>query len=337
MCAMSAIDWKRLSPHLPLEVGDERYIERPWNGGARLAALIKAGLGPVAIAGPVGVGKSTELAAAANALREELAVLFLPLDRLLDMRALRGADILRAVVQLIDKDLGIERSPSYIEFSTDRAISEIRDFARCHKKPRATLLVDGIEKCPEPAARRAVETTLDLSAEADLVVVVPAMLVTGPAGHQLLTHVKRVFPIRPIPQTDEGTKFLLEMVRRRLGGAGYPQGEEFVAVLSAAAAKSGGIPRIFLQLVQDAAGFASLNDRDLPTLADLADAIQDHQDSLRRLLRQGDREALREADGSDGIEMELERRVRLLSHGLLLEYEEEGRPVVHPHPLLVAS
>ena len=42
------------------------------------------------------------------------------------------------------------------------------------------------------------------------------------------------------------------------------------------------------------------------------------------------------AFGTSGVEVPLERRTRLLAHGLLLEYDHPDRlePVVFPHPLL---
>ena len=57
-------------------------------------------------------------------------------------------------------------------------------------------------------------------------------------------------------------------------------------------------------------------------------------ESFQHLLREGDRKALNEANGTDGLEVSLERRLRLLSHGILLEYSgPEGQPVVQQHPL----
>jgi hypothetical protein len=39
-------------------------------------------------------------------------------------------------------------------------------------------------------------------------------------------------------------------------------------------------------------------------------------------------------DGSEGLEVDPERRLRFLTHGLLLEYKVGDRIVVHPAPLL---
>jgi hypothetical protein len=109
---------------------------------------------------------------------------------------------------------------------------------------------------------------------------------------------------------------------------------ELAHVLDRAAEASGGIPRTFLQLVMDAATYARLSNREMPSMDDLRDAMNDHAESLRRLLNKGDVAALREADGTDGLEVDPERRLRFLTHGLLLEYKIGDRIVVYPAPLL---
>jgi hypothetical protein len=48
----------------------------------------------------------------------------------------------------------------------------------------------------------------------------------------------------------------------------------------------------------------------------------------------GDIDQLRAADGTTGVEIPEERRLRLLMHGLLLEYRVQQGVVVHPAPLL---
>jgi hypothetical protein len=131
----------------------------------------------------------------------------------------------------------------------------------------------------------------------------------------------------------EGRGFLKAIVYRRLeiDPAAAPRLDP---VLECAAEASGGVPRAFLQLVLDAAMYARLAEREWPTLEDLGEAMHDHAESLRRLLVKGDVDALRAADGTDGLEVESERRLRFLSHGLLLEYRLGDRIVVHPAPLL---
>ncbi len=79
-------DWKALMPHRPLDPGDAAYVDRPADGGRAIADLVIAGKSTVLVAGPVGVGKSTELAAAAQGLQADRVVCLAPLDRWENMR-----------------------------------------------------------------------------------------------------------------------------------------------------------------------------------------------------------------------------------------------------------
>lgn len=69
-------------------------------------------------------------------------------------------------------------------------------------------------------------------------------------------------------------------------------------------------------------------------MADLDAAARDQAESMGRLLEQGDAERLREADGRSEREISSEHRLRLLTHGLLLEYKTSQGVMVHPAPLL---
>ena len=66
----------------------------------------------------------------------------------------------------------------------------------------------------------------------------------------------------------------------------------------------------------------------------LADALTDQRESLRRLLTPGDAAAISRVVGTDGRELDLERRVRLLSHGILLERAGSDGPLLEAHPLV---
>jgi hypothetical protein len=137
----------------------------------------------------------------------------------------------------------------------------------------------------------------------------------------------RIEALRPLavraehgPSWREGRAFLTQIVCKRLGIAAAP--DAAVSVLDRAAEASGGIPRVFLQLVQDAAFYASIAGREWPDADDLRQSMRDQVSSLRRLLRPGDLATLQSARGTDGLEVDVERRVRFLGHGLLLEYGE---------------
>jgi hypothetical protein len=61
---------------------------------------------------------------------------------------------------------------------------------------------------------------------------------------------------------------------------------------------------------------------------------QDHVDAVRRLLLRGDLAVISEAEGTDGVEVPPERRARLLTHGLLVEYGTPPDITVRAHPLV---
>ncbi|MCY1073088.1 hypothetical protein [Archangium lansingense] len=360
------MDWKALAPHKPLGGDDPLHVPRPMGDGRRLASMMRAGLGPFAVAGPVGSGKSTEIATAAEELRlgAEFFALDLSLDQVLNMRQITGADLLwvlggsifevtrtKLQLQLEIPDEARSRmtgkAPSHqghLEPGPyrDAFLAVIREFKKKSPASQVAILVDGLEKCPEEQARSAVRTFLSLKDEVELAFVVPPSLVIGPANAELLSEL-RVFPIRPVPVIEqqgshwkEGRQFLADIFRRRMGKEDTNV-DALKPLLETAAISSGGLPRTFLQLMRDAGGYATVANRELPTREDLDNAMRDQTDSLRRLLRDGDMKVMRVADGSDGLEIPIERRVRLLSHGILLENEVDDRVIVKMHPLLAQS
>lgn len=332
------MDWNRLAPHRPLGPGDALHVERPAGGGERLAALVRARMGPIAVAGPVGCGKSTELAAAARALESDFFTQLVPLDRLADMRKLDE----QRLFELVNRALASDRSgATALEVAAEprsEFLSLVRQHAQKSPQGRVVLLLDGLERCPEESASRIVQALLSFREEADFVVVVPLELVTGPGGYALLSEM-RLFHVRPVPVLQEqgaawreGRRFMREIFLRRMGLATAEEARE--SLLERATDSSSGLPRTFLQLLRDAGGYAAIAGRDVPGLEDFQDVLLDHRESLQRLLRDGDLEVLRRADGTDGLEVPLERRLRLLTHGLLLEYEMDGRVVVHMNQIL---
>jgi len=95
---------------------------------------------------------------------------------------------------------------------------------------------------------------------------------------------------------------------------------------------------MFLQLMADAATYARLRrGGDWPIVEDLNDACADQADTLRRLLLPGDAAAIRQAAQTDGRELGLERKVRLMAHGILLERMRNRRPELEIHPLARAA
>ena len=368
---MPDIDWNVLSPHRPLGFGDKLYVPRPGaagalGGGEKLAALVRAGRRPVAVAGPAGAGKSTELSVAAGTLQKDFVACLIPLDRLLDAHRLTWDEALRHIAgHLAAMALSVLRiklspelkavlvasevlNPKFApnataeDLGTDtgaevllRLVREVRKIGR---RGTTVLLVDGLEKCTPETSRDVVKSLLAMREEVGLVLVVPPGMVMGPSSYDVVSLV-RVVPVRAVPVLKEpgagwqpAREFLRAMVQKRLGMEAVSTG--FSNLLGLAAERSGGLPRLFLELVQDAGGYASMAGRELPTLPDLDEATRDHADTLACLLRDGDAAALKAADGTTGVEVPLERRLRFLEQGLLFEYELNGEVRVHPAPLL---
>ncbi len=217
----------------------------------------------------------------------------------------------------------------------DEILVRVRNFKKRVKSREVAFLFDGLEKMQAQDAFSTVKSILSLREEVKLIIVVPLALVTGPETYALSSEGVRVFSIRAVPvgqHSREGEQFLKDIAMQKLGVTELPPGLDEIFELAARA--SGGLARTFLQILQDAAGYAALEQRDSPAREDLRNAVQDHMESFQRLLREGDRKALSEANGSDGLEVPLERRLRLLSHGILLEYSgPEGQAVVQQHPL----
>lgn len=378
------VDLTKLRPHVPIDFPAEpspetyRYQNRPDRYGERLAELLSAGSEPIALAGPVGCGKSSELSkmewdlldthsivvriTADRYLRQnqpsELALAWMAGDLFKELENARqleeelaaqdGLPELRATLYRHEAFLpssmddirptgGRRRQrPKYSPLDLLRlTLREVSQLHWCDEPP--VMLVDGLERWPEESARETLQLILDVQDEARWAVVVPPSLVVGPSSHPVVSRM-RVMPMRPVPVHDDGARgkaarsFLRRMLLAHLR---IKSGSRQLSNLAFRASRfSGGVPRVFLQLLKDAGLSARLGGRSFPDDSDLAAACQGQTESLRRLLRDGDRDLLLQADGTDGLEVPIERRVRFLVHGLLLEYDEGGRTVVHPAPLL---
>lgn len=366
--APQALDWSKLAPNRPLGFNDPVYVPRPaalgTHGGERLAVLLRGAKRPIVVAGPAGAGKSTELAVAAGLLQKEWVACPVPLDRLLDVHRLTADEALNhaaghlatIALSLLRIKLSTELKAELVangvlnakyapEGASKAAVGgaelllrTVREVRKIGRRGQVALFVDGLEKCPEATARDVTLGLLAMRDEIGLVIVAPPGLTTGPASYDVVSQV-RVVPLRALPVMREpgapwqsAREFFRAVVMKRLGLETLPM--NMVNVLNTAAEFSGGVLKSYLQLVQDAAGYAAVHGRDALTVRDVEDAARDATDVMTCLLRDGDTASLREADGTAGIEVPLERRLRYLVHGLMLEYEVDGRSVVHPAPLL---
>jgi hypothetical protein len=252
---------------------------------------------------------------------------------------------------VIPHQRGFTASPRTI---LHQAIAEV---SRLTHQGRITYLIDGLEKAGPDRAAALFEELAALPDSVDVVVVVPWYATFGARPDAIVRPGERFVAMRAVEVDGAtgaaGRTFFLTMLARRLGinpdtlntdattaalAAGsdseHLRVRQMRALLSDAAQWSGGVPRTFLQLVADASTYARLRNSDSwPIETDLSNAVSDQQDTFRRLLLPGDTAAIRANVGTDGRELDLPRKVRLMAHGVLLERMRERRPILEVHPL----
>lgn len=355
-------DWTALEPHRPLGPDAAAYVPVPSRGGEAIAARVLAGQPTVLVGGPAGVGKSTELAHAAALLHSKRVTCLLPLDRWENMRRLTVdglfTRIASRVVQVATEVLHLPVSDALraaathaqpLRVSTDGgpvfeagpevlAGMALAEVVRLSRQGGVTLLLDGFEKVPQgPGSLELFDALGRLARDVELVVVIPWHVAFGSDGAQVVRPGERLEMLRAPDVEGEGApgrKFLREILARRLAVA-VPAA--VLPLVEQAIDLSGGLPRTFLQLLADAGTYARLRgDEGWPGEADFAEAVADQRDSFRRVLLPGDTAAIRAVAGTDGRELDLPRRVRLMAHGVLLERLQDRRPTLEIHPLVRA-
>ena len=381
---MTTIDWKSLKPHVPLSPGDAQYVERTGSAGDEIAHWILADRSTVLVGGPAGVGKSTELARAAELLQPRRVACLVQLDRFENMRRLTpdrmrlrimqkvgylaqvvlhlplSGSLQNALSKVTDELQGIpvthEATPTVLLNVT---LSEI---TRLSRQGRITLLIDGLEKVPQgPESLDLFEALASVRDEVELVAIIPWHAAFGPQAETVIRSGERFIPVRALDV--EGATggaeyaFLRRVLAQRLqwnadeldpnavlgtGGASLDEARAWAAgrrvLVDDAIRWSAGLPRVFLQLLADAGSYAKLRRSEpWPIVEDLNDACADQVDSFRRLLLPGDIDAIRRAAGTSGSELDLERKIRLMAHGILLERLRGGARVLDIHPLAQAA
>lgn len=381
---MTTIDWKALKPHVPLGPGDAQYVERTGSAGDEISQWILADRSPLLVGGPAGVGKSTELARAAELLQPNRVACLVQLDRFENMRRLTPdrmrlriaqkvghlaqqvlhlplSDSLKNALSKVNDDLqGVavthEATPTVLLNVT------LTEITRLSRQGQVTLLIDGLEKVPQgPESLDLFEALASIRDEVELVVVIPWHAAFGPQAETVIRSGERFVAVRALDVQGDagepGREFLRKLLAQRLhwneeefdpNAVMGPAGPALDAARARVAAKrnlvndairwSGGLPRVFLQLLADAGSYAKLRRSDpWPIIEDLNDACADQTDSFRRLLLPGDVDAIRAAAGTNGSELELERKIRLMAHGVLLERVRDGARILDGHPLAQAA
>lgn len=357
------LDWSKLAPNRPLGPRDISYVDRPSSAAPKIVDWLSAGRSSILLAGPVGIGKSTELARAGDLLADSRVVLLIQFDRVENMRTLTtervlyriAGELARVALAMVplaadvraelvaNGVLAPQFGPSGLTWTmrggADLALSVLREVVRRSSKGRVALLLDGLEKASDETTQRVREALELLRDEADIVFVVPWSVTYGPAADTVLSSDEKLVVVSPLdvtPPTGPGASFLKTVLLRRLDADESELSSAFASdVLPRCIEWSGGVPRTFLQLVADAASYARLSRGETwPNEDDVEQAVSDQRESLRRLLLPGDEAALKAVEGTDGRELDLPRKVRLLSHGMLLERTEDGAPVMRAHPLV---
>jgi len=279
----------------------------------------------------------------------------LPIDRRENLRTLTGNKLLATMAILAveaGKADGLPISPSVEGVWAERArlehasreskagdalLEACREVSRLAGKP-VTFFLDGLEKAEPTVVSKALRALASVPDEVGLVVVVPLTDVYGQRtelirpGERIVTHGPVVGPM--------AYRFFGELLARRLS-----QSWQALTVIEAFSVEnlvhqlqtfSSGLPRDFLQLAADAATYARLNrGGEWPDDSDLTAARADFIESFRRALQPGDVAALRQVDGTDGRELELGRKLRLLTQGMLVETTDSpGIKLMRPHNLV---
>lgn len=350
------------APHRPLPPGSPEYVKRPEGSGADLAAQVRAGWRRIAIFGSHGVGISTELAALEHELRDDRSVFRIAIGRTFNLRRVESStQVLAHVLERLPAEIGND-GPSTTVPCDGFPREAMRRALRRVANP--VLIIDDIDKCEADLAAVLIKELFSLSEEAAVVLAAPCSRVYGPAALLFAEQDARVVALRPVlvwgsPAEDVrvGKRFLEQIAERRILGGAMPFEAD---VMPRAAIMSGGMPRVFLQLLRDSQRHTVIACRSSTEMLDLnqaerdhgeqlrryllgqdrerlADAELDHQDSRRRILLPGDVEALLAAEGTDGCEIDLDRKLRFLGHGQMLDYKRGDRIVMHMAPTLARA
>ncbi|MFZ4580928.1 MAG: NACHT domain-containing protein [Myxococcota bacterium] len=336
-----AVNWSNIDPNRPVEPGDPMYVERPTSASAGVVTRLQRGARVVLVTGPAGIGKSTELAHVGSKMQADYLPCLVQFDRAASMRTVTPDDALRLMVSALYRlspgdSAGAHTLMSLTMSQFDLLLSRLRETTSSTGR-EVLFLLDGLEKSPASVAQGVFALLGDLVDEASFVVVVPWFATYGGLSQAVIHPSEKVAHLRPVTVEGEGAtagkNFLLKLLAQRIRGA-VPTAAA-LKIIKVATVVSGGVPRTFLQIMTDAASRAAYErGEEWPNVDDLREAAEDMMDSYRRLLQQGDAAALKAVEDTDGMEMELDRKLRLLTHGILLEVEQGRQVKMRMHPLV---
>ncbi|MCY1005306.1 AAA family ATPase [Nannocystis pusilla] len=245
-----SLNWKALAPHRPLDPGEAGYVVSPSGFAERIARLVTTGTSTVLVGGPVGVGKSTELARITALLQGPRAACLVQLDRHENIRRLTADQLLlRLAGQLVEYAIESLRlnvssslaepllasgvlspriapaiAPGFLAFqSSPEALvnAALEEVTRRSRQGRVTLLIDGLEKMPESTQAHEILAALGgLDESVDLVIVVPWFVAFGSSEDAIRPGALFApVPAPPVegPEGRTGRQFLADVLTTRLG------------------------------------------------------------------------------------------------------------------------
>lgn len=312
-----------LKPHVPLPPGDPLYVERPDGVGNTIARWASVGRSPLIVYGCAGVGKSTELAHAAWLLRQQgHRAILVQLDRSVPARRLTPDHVYASILQELDP------TGSNL-ISLDQVNTLLGE--DLNLRP-VTLILDGLDKLPNDAnkTRDIFEALAAIRDDVNLVAAVPWHVIFGPWSESVIRYGEHAIQVRAVAP-DAAVDLMREVLRRRVDGD-LP-GD----VVTAAALWSCGITRNFLRIVSDAATHARIRGHDGPPEdEDLNAAVDDLGHLITHSLLPGDLQAIKDAVGTSGTEIPVERKVRLMAQGILVERVQGDRITLKVNHLVIS-
>jgi hypothetical protein len=173
--------WRNVKPHVPLSADDPAYVARPdaLDVAKRITQLVVGRGGQHLLLGAPGVGKSTELARIQKRLGP--GSVLIRLGQKVSLHRMTDRDLLEELA----KSLAAEASPAqHMNVLTAVTMATIQErslvdavrqsVAWCTtQNGHCNVLLDGLERAPEPVWRSSLDVLQDALPDAGLVAVVP--------------------------------------------------------------------------------------------------------------------------------------------------------------------
>lgn len=250
--------WQDLAPHRPVPAGGSSYVARPGGSiGTTVAQHLLTFRRPALITGPVGAGKSTELASATSTLQNNHAAFLVPIDQLAHSQKDQVAHLLLSLATMIVETTRQSLSLNFSEHAqevlaalhagfTGSPLDVVRLLVREVGRHRPTVIaVDGLEKLDDQVARDFLWSLLSLSPDSLILAVVSPGLVTGPQSFPIRDNFDvtcvRALPVWDLSETwaRASHHFLEQVATTRLGMTSVPA--DLRKLLSGCAMASGGV------------------------------------------------------------------------------------------------